>query len=281
VVPHHLVAGAGAVGHEEAVVGVEDPRRIALAGRHRAGVVEQLAQFFDRVADVGAQHVLAEELVEHAAHRALQERHAARVARAVPGVRTVFRIVDQRPEERRLHAFQVALGLADDVARHELRRVLEHVDEAVQLPQDVIRHVLRGFRLAIDVDGHVRVLEAHLADELAQVQHGGIEVGPDREFLVVDRQDEGAGAALLLRELAQVAVARDAQHFEALAFEGLRERANAEARGVLGAEVLVDDDDGKAKFHERGSGQAMRREVYGIQMKNSVSLVQDIRAMAA
>jgi hypothetical protein len=65
VVPHHLVAGAGAVGDEEAVVGVEDARRVALALRHRAGVVEQLAQFLDRVADVGAQHVLAEELVEH------------------------------------------------------------------------------------------------------------------------------------------------------------------------------------------------------------------------
>ena len=43
----------------------------------RAGVVEQLAEFVDRVADVGAQHVLAEELVEHLADRALQEGHAA------------------------------------------------------------------------------------------------------------------------------------------------------------------------------------------------------------
>jgi hypothetical protein len=45
VVPDHLVAGAGAVGDEEAVVGVEDARRVALALRHRAGVVEQLAEF--------------------------------------------------------------------------------------------------------------------------------------------------------------------------------------------------------------------------------------------
>jgi hypothetical protein len=48
-------------------------------------------------------------------------------------------------------------------------------------------------------------------------------------------------------------------------------RANTKARGVFGAEVLVDDDDGEAKFHEQGSGQAMRREVYGIRMKDCVS----------
>jgi hypothetical protein len=39
-------------------------------------VVQQLAQLFHRVAHVGAQHVLAIELVEHLAHRALQEGHA-------------------------------------------------------------------------------------------------------------------------------------------------------------------------------------------------------------
>jgi hypothetical protein len=70
-------------------------------GRHRAGVVEQLAEFLHRVAHVGAQHVLAEELVEHLPHRALQEGHAAGVARAVPGVRAVLRVVHQRLEERR------------------------------------------------------------------------------------------------------------------------------------------------------------------------------------
>ena len=247
-----LLRGAGAVGDEEAVVGVEDARGVALAGRHRAGVVQQLAEFVHRVADVGAQHVLAEELVEHLADRAFQERHAARVARAVPGVGAVLGVVEQRLEERRLHAFQVALGLADDVARHELRRVLEHVDEAVQLAQDVVGDVARGLGLAVHVDRHVGVLAPHLLDEGAQVQHRRVEVRAGRELLVVDRQDEGAGAALLLRELRQVAVAGDAQHLEALGLDGLRQRADAQAGGVLGAVVFVDDDDGKAEFHGRG-----------------------------
>ena len=51
------------------------------------------------------------------------------------------------------------------------------------------------------------------------------------------------GAALLLRELRQVAVAGHAQHFQAFFLDRLRERADAEAGGVLGAEVFVDDDD--------------------------------------
>jgi hypothetical protein len=49
---------------------------LLLAGGHRAGVVQQLAQLLHRIADVGAQHVLAEELVEHLPDRALQEGHA-------------------------------------------------------------------------------------------------------------------------------------------------------------------------------------------------------------
>jgi hypothetical protein len=88
-VPDDLVRRRGAVGDEEQVIGIEDARRVALGGRDRPGVVEQLAEFLDRVADVGAQHVLAEELVEHLADRRLEESHAARVAGAVPRIRTV------------------------------------------------------------------------------------------------------------------------------------------------------------------------------------------------
>jgi len=114
----------------------------------------------------------------------------------------------------------VALGLADDVTRHELRRVLEHVDEAVQLAQDVVGQVLRRARLAVQIDRNLGVLEPNLLDELAQIQHGGIQFRARGELFVVDRQDERAGAALLLGELAQVAVARRPQHLEAFLFDG-------------------------------------------------------------
>ena len=93
--------------------------------------------------------------------------------------------------------------------------------------------MLAGARFAVDVDRDVGVLEANLFNELAQVQHRRVELGARRELFVVYRQDESAGPALLLRELAQVAIARGAQHFEAFFLDGLRQRADAEARGVL------------------------------------------------
>jgi hypothetical protein len=109
--------------------------------------------------------------------------------------------------------------------------------------------VARGAGLAIEVDRDVGVAKADLLDERAQIQHRRIEFRPRRELLVVDRKDEGRRPALLLRELGQVAVARHPQHLHALVFHRLGERADAQAAGVLGAEVFVDDDDGKAEFH--------------------------------
>ena len=83
----------------------------------------------------------------------------------------------------------------------------------------------------------------------AQVDDGGIKVGTGGEFFIIDRQHEGTGARLLLRKLRQVAVAGRSQHLEAFAFDGFRNGANAETGRIVGPEVLVDDDDGEAKFH--------------------------------
>ena len=58
--------------------------------------------------------------------------------RAVPGIRAVLGVIEQCFEKRRLYAFEVTLGFPNDVARHELGRVLKHVDEAMQLTQDVV-----------------------------------------------------------------------------------------------------------------------------------------------
>ncbi|MCY1169354.1 hypothetical protein D9M73_93800 [compost metagenome] len=252
VVPDHLVAGGRAVGHEKTVIGIEDARRIALAGANRAVVVQQLAQFFHRVADVGAQHVFTIKLVVHLADRAFQEGHAAGVTRAVPGVGAVFGVVQQRLEERRLYPFEVTFGFPQDVARHKFGRVLEHMDKTMQLAQDVVGDMARGFGLAIHINRHIQILAAHFFNEVAQVQHGRVQVRARGEFLIVDRQNKGAGAALLLRELRQVAVAGHAKHFKTLGLDGLRERTDTQARGVLGAEVFVNDDDGKTEFHKRG-----------------------------
>ncbi|MNT96946.1 hypothetical protein D3C72_2391610 [compost metagenome] len=54
---------------------------------------------------------------------------------------------------------------------------------------------------------------------------------------------------MLLGKLRQVTIAGDANHLETLRLDSLRQRADTEARGVLGTIVFIDDDDGKAKLH--------------------------------
>ena len=249
VVPDDLVRRRRAVGDEEQMIGAEDARGVAFARRHRPGVVEQLPEFVHRIADVRPQHVLAEELVEHLADRALQECHAARVARAVPRVRTVLRVVDQRAEKWRRQCVEVGARLAHDVARDELGRVLEHVDEAVQFAQHLVRQVLRRARFAVQEDRNVRVSAADLAHERQKLGDGFLVPVAFRQFLVVHRQDESRRAALLLREARDIAEAGDAERLDAFGFDRLGQRADAEAARVLGTKVLVDDHNGEAEAH--------------------------------
>jgi hypothetical protein len=128
------------------------------------------------------------------------------------------------------------------VAGDELRRVLEHVDEAVQLAQDVVRDVARGARLAVQEDRDVGVAAADFLTKARRLAPSGSALAVSEVF-VVDRQDEGRGAALLLGKGGQVAVAGDAQHLEAFLLDRLRPARGCRARGVLRTEVLVDDDD--------------------------------------
>ncbi len=223
---------------------------LRLARRHRPGVIEQLAEFVHRIADVRPQHVLAEELVEHLPDRALQESHSARVARAVPRVRTVLRVVDQRTEKRRRQRVEVGARLAHDVARDELRGVLEHVDETVQFAQHLVRQVLRRARFAVQEDRDVRVATADLAHERCQLGDGLLVAIAVGQFLVVHRQDESRRAALLLREARHIAEAGDAERLDAFGLDRLRQRADAEAARILGTKVLVDDHNGEAEAHE-------------------------------
>jgi hypothetical protein len=169
----------------------------------------------------------------------------------MPGIRSVLGVMHQRAEKRRRQPVQVGPRLADDVARDELRRVLEHMDEAVQLAQDVVRNMARGAGLAVEINRDVGVAKAQLLDEGTQrlQRLGGLGLRPAAELLVVDRQDEGRSAALLLGKGRQVTVTGDAQHFHALVLQRLGQGAHPQPAGVLRAEVFVDDDDRKAEFH--------------------------------
>lgn len=104
----------------------------------------------------------------------------------MPGVRAVFGVVKQGFEKRRLHAFEIAFGFADDVAGDKFGRIFKHVDEAVELAQDVVGQVVAGCGFAINIDGDVGVFAPHFGDEGAQVEHDRIELGAGGEFFVVN-----------------------------------------------------------------------------------------------
>ena len=210
------------------MIGIEDARRVTLAGANRAIMVQQLTQLFHCITDVSTQHVLTKKLVEHLAHRALQKRHAARVTGAMPAVRAVFSVVQQGLEERRLHALEVAFGFTDDVTRHKLGRIFKHVNKTVQLAQDIVGNMPAGFSLAVNINRHIQVFAAYFLDEVTQVQHSRVQIRAGGEFLVINRQNESAGPALLLGKLSQVAVTGHTQYFKALGLNGLRQRTNTQ-----------------------------------------------------
>ena len=81
-----------------------------------------------------------------------------RTSRHIPN--DVLRVVGERAEERRRQRVEIGARLADDVPRDEFGRVLEHVDEAVQLAQHVVRDVARGARLAVQENRDVLVAAA-------------------------------------------------------------------------------------------------------------------------
>ena len=118
----------------------------------------------------------------------------------------------------------------------------------MQLTQDVVGQVAAGLGLAVDVDRHLFILAAHFANEAAQAVNDGVVVVAGQLF-VVDRQDERTGATLLLRKLAQVTITGHPKDLKALILNGLRQGTDAQARRVVGAVILVDDDDGKTEFH--------------------------------
>ena len=169
-VPDDLVRGRGAADHEQRLVRAEDARGVALAFGDRAGVIEQRAELADRHRDVRAQRVLAEELVEQLADRALAEGDAAAVAGRVPGVAGVQRVFHQRLEHRRRQALEVELRRAGDRAGQELGRVLEQAHEGVRVLEHAGRHHLRGALVAEQEDRQAVVATAlggqHLLQDL-------------------------------------------------------------------------------------------------------------------
>jgi hypothetical protein len=103
------------------------------------------------------------------------------------------------------------------------------VDEAVQLAQYVVRDVARGACLAVQEDRDVLVAAADFLDEGAQAGDGLVGLAVPEVF-VVDREDEGRSAALLLGKRRQVAIAGDSEDLKALLLDGLGQRPDTQIR---------------------------------------------------
>ena len=157
-----LVAGRAAADHEEGLVGAEDARGVALRLADRAGVVVQRPELPHRDRQVRAQHLLAVEAEEGAADRRLHERGTAGVTRRVPRVRVGVGEVHEPAEERRQDRVQVAARGRVDAPRDERRAVLGHPDVALDLLDDLERH-LTGRRAArAEQDGKLRCARAQV-----------------------------------------------------------------------------------------------------------------------
>ena len=113
---------------------------------------------------------------------------------------------------------------------NKFRRILEHMDEAVQFAQDIIGQVAAGFRLAVDIDRHIGVLPPHFLDKATQVQNRRVKIRTGAEFLIVDRQHKSTGPRLLLRKLGQITIAGHTQHLEPFLLDGFSHGADTKAR---------------------------------------------------
>jgi len=118
----------------------------------------------------------------------------------------------------------------------------------------------RGTGFAMQENRDFGIAEAHFLDEAAQLlQRLACILVAAGEFLIVNRQHKRRSARLLLGERGQVAIIGDAEHFYAFLLDGVGKCADAEPRGVFGAKIFVNDDNGKAEAHGLLQREALTR----------------------
>ena len=231
------------------MIGAKDARGVALRGRHGSRVVEQLAQLFDRIAHVRTQHVFTKKLMEHLPDWTLQERDATRVAGAMPRIRTVVGVVQQFLEKWRCQRAKILVRFTQNVASHEFWRVFEHVDETVQLPQYVVRQMLRGARFAEQKDWNVGIASTRRFNEFAQVMHRLTLHAVLIDLFVVNGDHKSRRSRRLIGHHADVDIGKTADDLHALLLQRFGQRPNTQTGGRLSAPIFVDDDDGETEFH--------------------------------
>ena len=171
-VPDDFIRGGRAVGHEKAMIGLENTRGVLLRIKQRARVRERLAKLLHRVTDIRAQHIFTVKLMKQLPHGAFQIRHAARMAGRVPRIRGVLRVIDQGLEKRGKQPIDIQLRLAQHAPRHEFVRVLKHIHETVHLTQHVGRQIARSMRASIQENRDVEVARTNRMHHRTQILDG-------------------------------------------------------------------------------------------------------------
>ena len=183
----HLVGGRRAVGGEVGLARAERLRGQALRLHDHAGGVQQRVEHLDRHREVGAQQVLAGEVVEVAHPRAALVRVAAAVAWRVPAVLGHAHVVLQLVVERR---GRLLGDLRGQDARPARVVVLAAVEVAVD---DVAGQALEQQLVLVVLERHVqRQLRAQRDDLLGHrgdvvVARSALAIG--RVVAVVDQDD--------------------------------------------------------------------------------------------
>ena len=139
----------------------------------------------------------------------------------MPGIRTVLGVVHHGTEERWRKTIQVRARFANDMACDELWRVFKHVNEAVQFAQDIVGDMPRRAGFTVKINRDIGVLVANLFYKGPQrfQRYLGFLGRAGAELFIVDRENEGGCARLLLGELRQVDVTSHPEHFHAFALE--------------------------------------------------------------
>ncbi len=155
----------------------------------RADVVEPGAERRGGDAEVGAQEVFAEELVELHADGVLEEGDAAHVAGGVPGVGALVGVLLELAEVGREELLVVALDGEVDAVGDEGGGVAEEVDVLVDLLDDFERELGDEGAVGDEEDGDLLVAAADGAEDL----EGGAFVELVVAFEVPVEEDGGVG----------------------------------------------------------------------------------------
>ena len=180
----------------------------------------------------------------------------------MPGVGTVSRIMRESAEKRRRQAFEILTRLAHDISRHELGRIFEHVNKAVQFAQHVVRNRRRRLRFTVKKNRHIRIRTSDLVNKSAQLGNSFVFLARVREIVIVKTHDKCGRTARLTRKTREVGKCGNGANLLPLRLDGLCKVSNAKTGNVFRMVILVNDDDREMVFHSwKRKGRSLPPEI--------------------